>query len=285
MTAALPQPMGRQLAHWFTTRLHGWSTPPRSLARSPATMRHHLQFALLVLARLAAVGVSDLTHVSAAQLRQELDACHLVGNDYTDTASALRTVFTFLHTHHGAPGNPAVHLRVRTLHRGIPLPADLDPIREALTSPDPSRAAVTALLALHALRTTEIRTLTLDSLRDLDQSRLHLPDRTVLLADPVRIRLSAYLAHRTATWPRTANPHLFLTRRTAISTTPVSRPWLYRRYPSSSHLLRADRLVDEAQAAGDTRMICELFGLTFKAAVRYTRPYAAAVASSSVLGC
>ncbi|MFE2610681.1 hypothetical protein ACFXDI_46945 [Streptomyces mirabilis] len=91
MTAALPQPMGRQLAHWFTTRLHGRSTPPRSLARSPATMRHHLQFALPVLARLAAVGVSDLTHVSAAQLRQELDACHLVGNDYTDTASALRT--------------------------------------------------------------------------------------------------------------------------------------------------------------------------------------------------
>ncbi|MER5381792.1 hypothetical protein ABT040_16140 [Streptomyces sp. NPDC002688] len=57
-------------------------------------------------------------------------------------------------------------------------------------------------------------------------------------------------------------PHLFLTR-----------PWLYRHYPSSSHLLRADRLVDEAQAAGDARLICELFGLTFNAATRCTRPY------------
>ncbi|MER5402823.1 hypothetical protein [Streptomyces sp. NPDC002599] len=64
-----------------------------------------------------------------------------------------------------------------------------------------------------------------------------------------------------------------LTRRTAISTTPVSRPWLYRHYPSSSHLLRADRPVDEAQAAGDARLICELFGLTFNVATRYTRPY------------
>ncbi|MFE4703316.1 hypothetical protein ACFRIC_40270 [Streptomyces sp. NPDC056738] len=222
--------------------------------------------------------MDDLTHVSAVRLRQNLDACRLRGNDYTDTASALRTVFTFLHTHHGAPGNPAVHLRVGTLNRGIPLPADPGPIREALTSPDAARAAVTALLAFHALRTTEIRTLTLESLRDLDQSRLHLPDRTVLLADPVTARLSAYLAHRTATWPRTANPHLFLTRKTAISTTPVSRPWLYRRYPASSHLLHADRLVDEARAAGDARMICELFGLTFSTAARYTRPYQDAAA-------
>ncbi|MER5381805.1 hypothetical protein ABT040_16210 [Streptomyces sp. NPDC002688] len=54
-------------------------------------------------------------------------------------------------------------------------------------------------------------------------------------------------------------------RRTAISTTLVRSPWLYRHCPSSSHFLRADRLVDEAQAAGDARLICELFGLTFKA--------------------
>ncbi|MFF3891258.1 hypothetical protein [Streptomyces sp. NPDC001914] len=245
-------------------------------------MRHHLQFALPVLTRLAAAGLDDLTHVTAAELRQNLDACRLRGNDYTDTASALRTVFTFLHTHHGAPRNPAVHLRVGTLHRSIPLPADPDPIRAALTSPDPARAAVTALLAFHALRTTEIRTLTLDSLRDLDQSRLHLPDRTVLLADPVTARLHAYLAHRAATWPYTANPHLFLTRKTAVSTTPVSLPWLYRRYPSSSHLLRADRLVDEAKAAGDARMICELFGLTFNTATRYTRSYQDIAALHSV---
>ncbi|MER5509304.1 hypothetical protein ABT052_28805 [Streptomyces sp. NPDC002766] len=108
---------------------------------------------------------------------------------------------------------------------------------------------------------------------DLDRGRLHLPKRTVLLAQPVQTRLSAYLTHRTTTWPRTANPHLFLTMRSAATTTPASSPWLHRHYPTSSHLLRADRIADEAQRTADTRMICELFGLSYDAATRYTRPY------------
>jgi len=271
--AALPEPMHSQIAHWFTTRLNGRTQPSRSRPRSPVTMRHHLRFALPVLTRLAAAGINDLAHVSAAALRDHLAACHLTGSDYINTASALRTVFTFLHTHHDAPRNPARHLPVGHHRRPLPLPADLAPIREALTSPDPARAAVTALLAFHALRLQEIRHLTLTDL-DLGQGRLHLPKRTVLLAEPVQTRLAAYLTHRTTTWPRTANRHLFLTHRSAATTAPASRPWLYRHYPPSSHLLRADRIADEAHRAADTRMICELFGLSFEAAARYTRPYA-----------
>ncbi|MEU6664385.1 hypothetical protein [Streptomyces sp. NPDC046821] len=83
--------------------------------------------------------------------------------------------------------------------------------------------------------------------------------------------MSAYLAHRARRWPNTANPHFFLTLHTALSTTPVSRPWLYRHYPASSNLLRRDRIVDEAQAAdGDIRLTCDLFGLSIQAATRYT---------------
>ncbi|MFG3552496.1 hypothetical protein [Streptomyces sp. NPDC047725] len=268
--AHLPEPMTSQLTHWFTTRLNGQTTPPRSLARSPVTLRLHLRYALPVLTRLAAAGLSDLTDIPPARLREELAACQLSGNDYTNTASALRAVFGFLHTHHLAASNPAVHLRVGTLHRTIPLPTDTAPLREALTSPDPARAAITALLVFHALHIAEIRALTLT---DLDQHRLHLPKRTVLLADPVRERLTTYLTHRTKTWPHTANPHLFLTHRSAATTTPVSAPWIHRQYPSSSHLLRNDRIVNEAQATADARMICELFGLSFQAATRYTRPY------------
>ncbi|MEU9663538.1 hypothetical protein [Streptomyces chartreusis] len=278
-TAGLPEPMCGQLAHWFTVRLHGRTTVPRSLARSPITLRQHLRFALPVFTRLAAAGLSDLTDIPPARLRQELAACELTGSDYIHTASALRAVFAFLHTHQLATRNPAVHLTVGTHQRAIPLPADITPVREALTSPDPARAAITALLVFHAPRAAEIRTLTLTDLRDLDQGRLHLPGRTVLLAEPVRERLATYLAHRHKTWPRTANPHLFLTTRTAATTTPVSPPWLYRQYPSSSHLLRNDRIVNEAQSTGDARMICELFGLSFGAAARYTRPYADAASA------
>ncbi|MET7986792.1 MULTISPECIES: hypothetical protein [unclassified Streptomyces] len=166
-------------------------------------MRHHLQFAVPVLTRLAAVGPSDLTHVSATQLRQELDACHLTGNDYTNAASALRTVFAFLHTHHGALRNPAVNLRVGTLYRGIPLPADLDPIREALTSPDPARAAVTALLAFDALRTTEIRALTLKRTATVCALR----SRSICTAVRAWSRSVGY--RRMPPHPRTARPTAF----------------------------------------------------------------------------
>ncbi|MEU3342788.1 hypothetical protein [Streptomyces sp. NPDC006668] len=136
-TNGLPEPMHSQIASWFTTRLGGRTTPPRSQARSPLTMRHHLRFALPVLTRLAAAGLNDLTHVTAAALRAHLAACHLTGSDYINTASALRTVFTFLHTHHGAPRNPACHLRVGHHQRPLPLPAGLAPVRDALTSPTP----------------------------------------------------------------------------------------------------------------------------------------------------
>ncbi len=277
-TAPLPEPMAGQLAHWFTVRLHGQTTVPRSLAHSPLTLRLNLQFALPVLTRLAAAGLRDLTDIPPARLREHLDACRLSGNAYANTASALRTVFGFLHAHRLAARNPAVHLRVGRFHRDIPVPADPAPLRDALTSPDPARAAVTALLVFHAPRVAEIRTLTLTDLRDLDQGRLHLPGRTVLLADPVRERLAAYLTHRHTTWPHTANPHLLLTHRSATTTTPVSAPWLYQQYPSSSHLLRNDRMVNEAQAQADARMISELFGITLRAAARYTRPYADAAA-------
>ncbi|MGZ3103562.1 hypothetical protein [Streptomyces sp. H72] len=99
---------------------------------------------------------------------------------------------------------------------------------------------------------------------------LHLPGRTIRLAAPVHVRLDAYLAHRHRRWPNTANPHLFVTSRSAPYTTPASTAWLHRQQPLSSDLLRADRILDEVLAAGgDARMICELFGLGIEAAARY----------------
>ncbi|MFE6531008.1 hypothetical protein ACFVMA_18910 [Streptomyces rochei] len=272
-TAHLPQPVIGQLAHWLTVRVNGHTSPPRSQPRSPTTVRHQLRFALPVLTRLTTTGtnIRSLGDVTAAQLRTALSDCRLKRTDHAHTASALRSVFTTLHAHRKIGHNPAVHLRVGTHARTIPLPADTALIREALTSTDPARAAVTALFAFHALRAGEIRRLTLTDTRDLDEGLLHLPGRTIHLAAPVHMRLDAYLAHRHQRWPDTANPHLFITRRTALDTSPASNPWLHRQQPLSSDLLRADRILDEVLAArGDARMICELFGLGIEAAARYT---------------
>ncbi|MGZ3103563.1 hypothetical protein [Streptomyces sp. H72] len=49
VTAHLPPPVITQLAHWLHVRVRGHTSPPRSLPRSPVTVRHQLHFALPVL--------------------------------------------------------------------------------------------------------------------------------------------------------------------------------------------------------------------------------------------
>ncbi|MFF7205358.1 hypothetical protein [Streptomyces sp. NPDC008141] len=268
ITDGLPEPMTGQLATWMSLRLK----PSRSRPRTTDTVRHQLRHAMTVLAPLAAAGVHDLADITPLQLRACLGAARLTGTELCHTVSAVRIVFTVLHAHGVLDRNPAMKLRGGSPAYTIPLPAaDLAPIRQSLASPEPARAAITALLVFHALRAGEIRRLTLEDALAAQTGPLRLPGRTVLLAEPVRVRLAAYLAHRRHRWPATANPHLFITQRSALSTTPVSRSWLFRQYPASAHVLRSDRIVDEVRAAdGDALLICELFGLGIKAATRYT---------------
>jgi hypothetical protein len=127
---------------------------------------------------------------------------------------------------------------------------------------------VTALLAFHGLRAEQLCAL---RLTDLHDGRLYLGDRTILLAAPVRQRLAGWLDDRSRRWPHTANPHLFIHYRTATQTRPVGVHWLYLKLGSSVRAIREDRILDEALAsAGDLRRLCDLFGLSVKAAERYT---------------
>ncbi|MEU9244463.1 hypothetical protein [Streptomyces sp. NPDC048385] len=115
-------------------------------------------------------------------------------------------------------------------------------------------------MVLRTIKTTDVR-----------DGRLFLPDRTVLLADTVRARLAAYLDFRNTRWPRTANPHLFISLTTACGVEPVSVVWINDTLGMPASRLREDRLLHEADAAGgDPRRICDLFGLSVDAALRYT---------------
>ena len=101
--------------------------------------------------------------------------------------------------------------------------------------------------------------------------RLHLPQHSIPLAEPVRVRLSAYLDYRGRRWPNTANPHLFIPYRTALRLSPVGGRWLALVLGTAARVLRTDRIVDEVLATGgDVRHVCDLFGLSVKAANRYT---------------
>ncbi|MEU2458253.1 hypothetical protein ABZ604_11645 [Streptomyces sp. NPDC012473] len=91
---------------------------------------------------------------------------------------------------------------------------------------------------------------------DLRDGRLILPNRTVLLADPVRTRLAAYLDYRNHRWPRTANPHLFISQTTGCGVEPVSNVWINDVLGMPTSRLREDRLLYEAEATGgDPRRI------------------------------
>jgi hypothetical protein len=140
-------------------------------------------------------------------------------------------------------------------------------MRDALNSARPARAAIAALPGFHAIRIGHLCAIQLTDVRD---GRLHIGEQVILLAPPARERLSAYLSYRTATWPASINPHLFIHARSWTSTRPAVSAWIARQLGMSAQHIRLDRILDEAQAtSGDARALCDLFGMSSANAARY----------------
>jgi integrase len=263
--AGLPAAMASELRVWFLVRLHGSHTAPRSRPRAEVTIRTQLGWALPTLRAWAKAGHQSLREISREDVLAALPAS---GNPRATLGRALRSIFKVLKARKVTFTNPTVRITTGEPESRRPLPADLSVLREGLDSQDPARAALTALLAFHGLRAGKLCGLRLTDLRD---GRLRLGDHTILLAIPVRQRLAAWLDERNRRWPNTANPHLFIHYRTATQTRPVGLHWLYLKLGSSVRAIREDRILDEAHtSAGDLRRLCDLFGLSVKAAERYT---------------
>jgi integrase len=265
--AGLPEPMAGELERWFAIMLHGTRTPPRRRARAQVTARLHLTWAMPALRAWAGAGFTSLREVTAADIRAVLPPS---GNPRSTLGAGLRSVLTVLKQQKVIFTNPIASIRTGYHEPRQPLPADLALVREALQSPDPARAAVVALAAFHGLRAGQVREL---RLTDLHDGRLHLRDHIVLLAGPARVRLTAWLDYRARHWPGTANPHLFITRRTATGLGPAGLRWIKLKtgIPGGVQAIREDRILHEAHASGgDLRRLCDLFGLSVSAAERYT---------------
>lgn len=238
--AGLPEPMIGELGIWFTGMLHGSATPLRRRPRTESTIRTQLTWAL------------------RAVLPPE-------GNPRAELGQGLRSIFRALKARKVVFVDPTRGIDTGYAEPKQPLPIDLNALREALGSPEPARAAVTALVAFHGLRSGQVRHL---QLTDVRNRRLHLDQRTIKLAAPVRQRLNRYLNYRNTRWSNTANPHLFITMRTALRTTPVVARWVYltASIRGAIQAIREDRILHEAHAtAGDIR----LAGLSITAAERY----------------
>jgi hypothetical protein len=261
--AGLPEQMRRELGVWLEVMRDGSAIPPRSRPRSDGTVRAQLAFALPVL-RAWATTRDSLREISRADV---LAALPPSGQPRATTVQGLRSIFKALRSRKLVFTNPTFRIHVPAQAMTVPAAVDLTALRDALDSPSPARAVITALLAYHAIPMRELAGL---QLTDIRGGRAHLDDRVILLARPVRDRVDAYLCYRAATWPATVNAHLFIHARTWTSTRPVTPAWISQQLAMSAEHIRLDRIYHEAEATGgDVRALCDLFGMSIGNAARW----------------
>jgi hypothetical protein len=263
-TGGLPPVMADQLETWLEVMLNGSTTAPRQRSRDPRTAQIHILGIAPIIHAWAAAGHQSLAEITPAQVRAALPAS---GSHRNWAEFGLRSLFTTLKARKLIFTNPTRGMASTGVNRTVPLPLDTSAVREALDSADPVVAVCVALVAFHALTVQQVAGL---RLTDIVDGRLHLAGRTLPLADPVRVRLAAWLDHRQRTWPGCINPHLIVSRLSAPRLIPVSESFPWRKIGLSAQALREDRILAEIHAGGgDVRRICDLFGITISAALRY----------------
>lgn len=263
-TDGLPDPMRGQLEIWLEVMLSGSTSAPRQRSRDPQTVRLQILGVAPIVHAWAAAGHRSLAEITPEQVRAALPAS---GARRNFAEYGLRSLFRVLKGRRLIFADPTRGMPATPVSRSVPLPLDAEAIRQALDSPDPAIALAVALVAFHALTSRQLRELILT---DIVDGRLALDGREIPLAGPVLVRLRAWLDHRAQTWPGSVNPHLFITRRSAPRLVPVGRQFPWRRTNLRPQALREDRILQEIHATGgDIRRICDLFGLSVQAAIRY----------------
>ncbi|NSX38422.1 hypothetical protein HTS88_18730 [Pseudarthrobacter oxydans] len=264
-TAELPEQMRNELDSWYTIMLNGSSTPPRSKPRSETTTRLYLRWSLPALHSWAASGQTSLREITPEHVKDVLPPS---GNPRAAMGQGLRCLFRVLKGHRVIFFNPIGPMRTGTHETRHPMPLASAQLRDAINSTNPAGAALTAIVAFHGLRSGQLRKL---QLTDIHDGRLHLDQRTIPLAQPVRDRLSVWLAYRERHWPSTRNPHVFISRRTALDSAPVGVQWITTSMGMTVQQAREDRILYELHASGgDLRRICDMFGLSIAGANRYS---------------
>ncbi len=261
--AGLPEPMASELRTWFDVLHRGSTTPPRSRPRHDVTIRTRTQWAMPTLRAWAAAGHRSLREITREDVLAVLPA---EGSARVKLGVALRSIFTTLKGHRVLFLNPMARMRIGNLERRVPMPIDTEPIRAVFDSPDPATAAITGLIAVHGLRPREVCALLLVDILD---SRVMLPDRTILLAPATQARLTAWLTYRHHRWPGSINPHFLIHTKSATTLEQVRVPWLTAKLGMSASSLRRDRILAEVHAGGDARRLCDFFGVTISTAEHY----------------
>ena len=191
-TADLPPSIAKELGVWFDVQRNGSARTPRCRPRTESTTRLHTRWMLPAVRAWSADGHHSLREISKEDV---LLALPPGGNERVLAAKALRTLFSVLKARGLVFVNPTAAIPTGRHERRQPLPLDVQVLRASLDSGDPVRAALTALVAFHGLRAGELRGL---KLTDASSGHLYVSTRRIVLADPVRVRLSSYLDYRNA---------------------------------------------------------------------------------------
>lgn len=202
-------------------------------------------------------------------------AADLHGHRRITALVALRSLFGWAKRTGLIFTNPAARVRVGQASIRLQQPLAAGQIELSLSAGTTPQARVFLVLAaVHAARPSDVRAMQLSDV-DLGGLRLTINGRERRLDDLTRTVLFAWLDHRHRRWPVTANPHLLISRTTALGVGPVSSPWVDRELrglPATLDRIRRDRHLEEALVQGpDPLHLAEVFGLSSKTAIHYAR--------------
>jgi integrase len=263
------------LAPGIATQTHRWARVlhdggPRTKPRKEVTVRNYVWVLRPILMDWS-TRYEHLREITREDVLTQLSA--LQGHQRSATAQALRSLFRWAKNNGVIFRDPTSRIRLVRVAQPIPQPLTATQIAPTLQAADKPHAKVAvALAAVHAARHGEIINMRLSDV-DLGNRRLSIAGRTRPLDELTHRVLTDWLDYRRRRWPNTANPHLLISKDSALRLGPVTYPWLnriLRGLPAGLERLRMDRQLDEALTSGaDPLQIAEVFGVAESTALRY----------------
>jgi hypothetical protein len=192
---------------------------------------------------------------------------------------ALRSLFRALKQEHLIFRDPTRGITLPVMRR-LPAPIPSDQLAGLIDRAGTPIAKVTvAMIAIYGLGKKET---TLLLTEDLDLPRGQLAVRrptgthTVYLDELTRTLMAAWLRERHLRWPLTRNPHLMVTRETAVNAAgpPIALTVIDAIFAGlglTPSTVRQDRILDEARHTADPVHLMRVFGLSAKPAMKYVQ--------------
>ena len=242
---------------------------PRSAARHPSTAQAYARLVRPALLTWC-TRYDQLREITRDDVINHLAV--LKGEPRHTTATALRSLFGWARRTKVVFANPTAGIRLGRREHRLWQPLTDEAIDAAAAAASSPQARVFLVLAaVHAARPGAVRALHLDN--------INLGDRRLVIADHERPMdqlthdvLREWLEHRRRRWPTTANPHLLISKESALHHGPVSPTWTreLRGLDATLEQIRIDRQLEEALAVGfDPLHLAEVFNIDPSTAVRY----------------